>query len=76
MEACSTKLALAEMWGSLGWQKGEGRRKDPLENCCNQSGHEKDKKDSGLLDILKMELQISDVGDDGKSSVVVSGPST
>ena len=59
-----------------------GRKEKGEERTCQKTiainpGHEKDKKDSGLLDILKIELQISDVGDDGKSSVKLSlGPST
>ena len=32
MEACSTKLALAEMWGGLGWgERGREKKRELLE---------------------------------------------
>ena len=63
-------------WLRVG-RKGKGEEKTLQKAIAINYGHEKDKKDSGLLDILKMELQVSDVGDDGKNSVKLPlGPST
>lgn len=50
-------------WSTLGGDAGGGTR---LESHCVSRGHEKDKEDSSLLDIKKLELQISDVGAAGK----------
>ena len=52
------------LWG----EAGGGTR---LESHRVSRGHEKDKEDSSLLDIKKLELQISDVGAAGRGDAKV-----